>query len=247
MKNYYLFIAVLLILCNGIIVPQYNAPVLEGTHKNAYTRIDPPSIYAYQTLLGKTATSDFEIYYEFPPPPVEAQNAIEYAVNIWEFLINTAVSQTVSINVKWVDLGYSSTAGNVLADCGPTSFYNSPSLPQENVQYPIALAEYLLDQNLNGTELEMNMRVNSNDSIDWYMGTDGIPVENKSDMVSVILHEIAHGLGYFDSFSVNGNLGLKGFGEFPVNTNPHSTIYDQYGVIGSYYPNVDLLVNYPDH
>ncbi len=246
MKNYYIFFLLLLILYSGVIIPQYIPPVLEGTHKNAYTKVYPPSIFADRIVLGKTATSNFEIYYEYPEPPVEAKNAIEYALNIWEFLINTAISQTIKVQVKWEDLGYSSTAGYPLANCGPASFYNSSSLAQEDVQYPISLAEYLLSQNLNGTDYEMIITINSNNNIEWYFGTDGVPREDKPDMVSVILHEIAHGLGYTPSFNVNGNLGLKGFGGFPVNTDPHSTIYDQFGAIGSYYPNQDLLVNYPN-
>lgn len=94
---------------------QYNAPTLEGTHRNAFTKVASPSIYSDRTVLNKFATSDFQLIYDTPAPPVPAQNAIEEAVNIWKHLINTGISQSIKILVKWEDLGYSSTEGYVLA------------------------------------------------------------------------------------------------------------------------------------
>ena len=38
------------------------------------------------------------------------------------------------------------------------------------------------------------------DSEDWYYGLDGNPGEDQFDFVSVVLHEIGHGLGFFASF-----------------------------------------------
>ncbi|MCC7094367.1 MAG: chitobiase/beta-hexosaminidase C-terminal domain-containing protein [Ignavibacteriaceae bacterium] len=245
MKNQILFLALFTLFYISSAVSQDNTPVLEGTHNNAYTTVEPPSIFKYRTLLGKTATSDFQINYENPAPPYQAQIAIEYAVKIWEFLINS--NQIIKINIKWEDLGYSSTSGYTLAKCGTDTFYNSPSLPESNVQYPIALAEHLLGQNLNGSSFDIVMYINSNDSIDWYFGTEGIPQEDKNDMVSVILHEIAHGLGYIGFFGVSGSYGYRGISGIPVDTNSHPSIYDTYGALANYYPALDFLINYPNH
>jgi len=40
-------------------------------------------------------------------------------------------------------------------------------LPDPDTQYPIALAEYLLNQNLNGNAYEMTIKVNSDTAVDW--------------------------------------------------------------------------------
>jgi hypothetical protein len=235
MKSFYFFLIALFFHYGGQMFPQHSYNCCEGTHKNAYTKVEAPSIFTHKLLLGKTATSNFEISYSdtTPLPPIAARNAIDYSVNIWAHLVNTSISQTIKIHIIWSDLGWSSTGSYPLAKGKPTSFYNSPALPNQNVQYPIALAEYLLNQNLNGSDSEIEVIINSHDSVKWHFGTDGIPQTNKVDFVTTVLHEIAHGLGYNTAFSVNGNLGIKGFGGYPVDTNLHYTRYDMFGAIGS--------------
>ena len=41
------------------------------------------------------------------------------------------------------------------------------------------------------------------DSRDWYYGLDGQPGEDQFDFVSVVLHEIGHGLGFYASFRID--------------------------------------------
>jgi hypothetical protein len=53
----------------------------------------------------------------------------------------------------------------------------------------------LSDLNLNGSEPEIEIKVNSNIT-NWHYGTEANTPQNKYDFVSVILHEITHGLGY---------------------------------------------------
>jgi len=47
---------------------------------------------------------------------------------------------------------------------------------------------------------DINMRINCNFD-DWYFGTDGNTPENLIDMVTVVLHEIGHGLGFVGTMS----------------------------------------------
>ena len=58
------------------------------------------------------------------------------------------------------------------------------------------------------------MAVNS--SINWYLGTDGQTPVQKYDLVTVAIHEICHGLGFFDSFNTDGTIGSYGIGSLPV-------------------------------
>lgn len=43
---------------------------------------------------------------------------------------------------------------------------------------------------------------------DWSFRTDGVPVTNKTDLVSVVLHEIGHGLGITKAYDVSGANGV---------------------------------------
>jgi len=226
---------------------QKNVCELIGTHNNAYTKIKAPSLYLDRNSLGKIATSSFQVEYIYPQPPAEAQVAINYAVEIWSYLIHTSnFTRTIKIEVRWEDLGYSSSGSYTLAKCGPQSFYNSTSLPQANIQYPIALAEELLNQNLNGDSCEIKVTVNSNSQINWYYGTDGLPLQDRPDLVSTALHEIAHGLGFNSTFDVLGSVGMKGINDCPEDSSLFIIRYDEFGAIGSGYPSTDKLMHYDD-
>lgn len=212
--------------------------------QNVFTKISPPSVYSERTALSKVATSNFVVVESLSYPlPTYQRQALDYAVEIWSYLINTSSStQQIKIFAEWKDLGNAET----LAECGPTSYYNNfLSAPYQNFQYPIALAEAITNQNLNGTENEISLTINSNTGINWYYGTDGIPQQDKVDLVSVLLHELMHGLGFIGSMNVVNGIGSFGVISFPVNTaNIFPKIFDKYGVVGPNYQTSDRLINY---
>jgi hypothetical protein len=56
----------------------------------------------------------------------------------------------------------------------------------------------------------------NSDFDDWYFGVDGETPAGQYDFVSVVLHELGHGLGFSGSATVDGNLGSWGLGSgFP--------------------------------
>ena len=63
------------------------------------------------------------------------------------------------------------------------------------VFYPVALAEKIAGKSLN-TDLEGDLVLTINSSVNWYMGTDGQTPKTKYDLVTVVLHEVCHGLGF---------------------------------------------------
>ena len=65
----------------------------------------------------------------------------------------------------------------------------------------------------------------SSSESDWYFGTDANPGFSQFDFVSVVLHELGHGLGFIGTFGVDGMDGSVGlnFGSDPV-----PAIYDNF-------------------
>jgi hypothetical protein len=70
--------------------------------------------------------------------------------------------------------------------------------------------------NLNGNNPDIVAQFNGDFA--WYYGTDGVVPANKYDLVSVVLHEIGHGLGFFGSLreaSSDATLGVITDGGIP--------------------------------
>jgi Domain of unknown function (DUF4214) len=125
--------------------------------------------------------------------PSNVQTVVLAAVANWDAALATNPSGPVNVAVIWENLGNS----GLLGSAGPSGLYASPSLPTSSY-YPAALANTLLGTDLNGSTPEL--MVNLNSIANWYVGT-GTPPSGKIDLYSVVLHELAHGLGFLGSAS----------------------------------------------
>ncbi len=164
------------------------------SEQNSFTEIPAQKFISASNRLA--ATSNIEVtYVDFPE---QAKVPFEQAVAIWEkYLIST---QTIRVKATW-----SKTMSNsVLAETGATRIYRSstniPNLPYTNVWYPTPLAEALSGKELNSGDFDMTVTLNGN--INWYYGTDAKAQAGRYDMITVMLHEIAHGLGFSSSMSI---------------------------------------------
>lgn len=164
------------------------------SEQNSFTEIPAQEFISVNSRLA--ATSNIEVtYIDFPE---QAKVPFEQAVAIWEkYLIST---QTIRVKATW-----SKTMSNsVLAETGATRIYRSstniPNLPYTNVWYPTPLAEALSGKELNSGDFDMTVTLNGN--INWYYGTDAKAQAGRYDMITVMLHEIAHGLGFSSSMSI---------------------------------------------
>jgi len=201
------FVTIILFLCfQQVSFSQDSMPNLPVicylSEKNSFTEIPAQEFILASGRLA--ATSNFEVtYIDFPE---QVKTSFEYAVAIWEkYLIST---QTIRIKATW-----SKTLTNtVLAETGATRVYRNssiiPNLPYANVWYPTPLAEALSGKDLNSSDFEMTVSLNAN--INWYFGTDAKTQAGKYDIVTVLLHEIAHGLGFSSSMSISDTQGLYG-------------------------------------
>ncbi len=161
---------------------------------------------------GAVLKSDFQV--EFVDFPENAKSAFLYAVSMYENLIASDVP--VKVQAVWDNLG-----GNILAKTKPSSFYkNFTGARLANVYYPVALAEKLAGNGLNGSEPDIICTFNKNMS--WYLGTDGDGPSSQYDFVTVAMHEMVHGLGFVGFFDVNNGIGNMD------NSNGVPSIYDVY-------------------
>ncbi len=146
----------------------------------------------------------------------EAKNAFQYAVDIWARTIKSDV--TIRVFANWAFLDNVTT----LAFVTPTEVKNFDGTPEKDLWYPTALAEKLAGKDINPTtEADIVATFNSRRT-DWYFGTDGNCPSDKLDLVSVVLHELGHGLGFSGTFRVNDSKGFYG------QSDGKSKIYDTY-------------------
>jgi len=171
-------------------------------------RIPPPRTLGMVRIQSATITVNYLASGSLDgspcyPWPEDAKAAFDYGVSIWESLIDSPVS--IRINACWTELGE-----GILGSSGATSVYmNFSGAPTTDRWYQVALANALSGSDLNGADAEMNIL--SNRSFPWHFGTDGEPPGDKVDFVSVVLHEICHGLGFAGSMVKSGTLGYWGW------------------------------------
>jgi len=138
-------------------------------------------------------------YTDFTPA---ARAAFQYAVDIWRRQLATSVPIRVSAELKVL-------SGATLGAAGAAAVFRD--FPGANVPatwYPKALANRLTGSDLDATTVDIVASFNSN--VKWYYGTDGLTPAGQYDFVSVVLHELAHGLGFAGSMSVSNGAGVWG-------------------------------------
>lgn len=90
--------------------------------------------------------------------------------------------------------------GTVLGQAGASDYYLDYS---NGSVVPYALANHILDRDLNGSGLEIDTQFNSaldnqngcTAGLSWYYGFDSAP-DGGTSFLSVVLHEIVHGMGF---------------------------------------------------
>lgn len=160
--------------------------------------------------------------------PEEAKTAFEYAVSIWESHIESSIP--IRIEANWSALGE-----NVLGSAGPTNIFADLGVDGtlSNTWYPIAQASAITGVDLAAEfDIEYDIRVNmSCEFTNWYFGTDANPPSGDYDIVTVLLHEIGHGLGFTGSMSGNPTAQIAEWGS---GTQDYPFIFDQFTLDGSF-------------
>jgi hypothetical protein len=143
---------------------------------------------------GDTPCSTFDVTYTGFTPQAEA--AFQYAVDIWSFLIESDV--TIKINAQFTALGT-----GVLGSASAASYYGltGAGIPADT-SFPSALADKRVGSDIDPAGTDIN--ANFSNSFPFYFGTDANP-GGQYDFVSVVLHELGHGLGFAGLGRVDDN------------------------------------------
>jgi len=123
------------------------------------------------------------------------------AAAIWGSQLDSAVP--IHVQAQMTALACSSTAA-VLASTGPMTIHRDfPSAPRAATWYPQALANARAGVDLEPSEPDIGTEFNSNLGTtgcftggSFYLGLDGHPGSSQIDMLTIALHEFAHGLGF---------------------------------------------------
>lgn len=138
----------------------------------------------------------------------QAQAAFQAAVDIWAQLISSPV--TIRIDANWEQLA----TGTLGSASWNTAFRNFEGAKELDTWYPVALAEKMAGRDLNDVT-DADIVASFNRGANWYLGLDGNPGAGEFDLVSVVLHEIGHGLGFIDSYGYSEGVGSYGIQGFP--------------------------------
>ncbi len=181
----------------------------------AYTYAGAKTPGASITAETKSAhadkTSSFIV--NFNTVPLQYQPAVQAAVDIW----SANFSSTVPIHVDATFGRQSSLA--VLASSSPVNFFQGfTGAPDSDLYYSSAMANALAGKDLDPANPEITIRINSTIGSNLYLGTDGNCPSGLYDLESIIIHELAHGLGF-----ISNDLIAYGYGSIQ-----QPTPYDAY-------------------
>ena len=138
------------------------------------------------------AKSTFAV--DFTNTPELYRPAINAAVDVWAQNFTSLVP--VKVQVLWERQASAGT----LAAASPGKFHsNFKNIPDKELWYASALADAIAGEDIEPTIPEVTIRINSTNGPSLYLGTDGNCPNNKYDLESMILHEMAHGLGFLSN------------------------------------------------
>jgi hypothetical protein len=134
----------------------------------------------------------------------QAQIVFEFAADIWGAVLQSDVPVTVS--ASFAKLSCTADAGT-LGSAGTTNIYSfaapAPQGAVADTWYHSALFDALAHEDAGNGAADIRARFNGAlgstgclEGASWYFGLDGKPPVGSIDFLNVVLHEMAHGLGF---------------------------------------------------
>ena len=215
-------LAVVLLLTAGLTASQAQMKVRPGVMDTCYAspEIANTRVYAEQMLAESPQLQQARTAADAEVPPVktaefivnytgftpEAEAAFQYAVDIW----STILVSDVPIRV---DANFQALPPNVLGSAGPTFIFSDfDESVKPDTWYISALADAIagedLAETLDSVAGAPDLRARFSSTFNWYYGTDLNPAPDQYDFVSVVLHELGHGLGFIGGASYTDSTGI---------------------------------------
>ena len=171
------------------VAPEHSMEEMQLLRRSAAART---AAVAEGDRVPPTKTAEFVVNYNGFTP--EAKAAFQYAVDIW----STIVVSDVPI---LVDANFVPLAPGVLGSAGTRNlFANFEGAPKKDRWYYSALADALSGKDLNQEVDSLSdfpdIGTNFSSVFNWYYGTDQKPASDQYDFVTIVLHELGHGLGF---------------------------------------------------
>lgn len=154
--------------------------------------------------------------------PAGADTAFEFAMSIWESSIESSIPITISAEFK--DL-----PSNLAATVTPNGYFFVNGVGVADTMYPKPLLEHLTNSE-QGSASDPDILITINDAdFDFYFGTDANPGPGQVDFVTLILHQIGHGVGFIGFGIVND----QNQGVIRDSENNYPSIFDRFIENGS--------------
>src|SRR5258705_5162791 len=143
--------------------------------------------------------------------------AFQRAADIWANILPSPVE--IKVDANFDPLTCSNTSA-VLGSAGTKTIHRDfAGAPLANTWYPQALANSLAGTDLSPGTNDIQAKFNSAIGttcpfpLVWYYGLDGNPPAGTLDLLSVVLHELGHGLGFQSFVDLASGAKLIGFND----------------------------------
>lgn len=166
--------------------------------------------------LNAQTSHSFSFKLNGDPPPAGLTQVLDEAAKRWNSQLQIHIP--IKVNLFLINFPAFPFSGLTLAN-GRKNFNNSPF---KDILYVTALANQLAGTELNAGEYDMDIYINL--ATPLYFGT-GKPAANQTDFMTLIMHEIGHGLGFYSDAYVNSS-NVGSFGNIPQSAiSPISTSF----------------------
>ena len=138
-----------------------------------------------------------------PGTTVGAQRlyVFQYAADVWESILPSTVE--IRVQAAFNALSCTPTSG-VLGSAGAVNVVgNFPTAPLADHWYHVALGNKLAGYDILSANNDISAQFNSSvgltgclETTSWYYGVDGNAGSGRIDLLSTVLHELGHGLGF---------------------------------------------------
>jgi hypothetical protein len=129
--------------------------------------------------------------------------AFQAAADAWGRILESSVPIVVEASFGPLDC---SSGVAVMGQAAPYSISNRSDLPTTG-NFPLALANKILDKDLAPNSPDITAQFNSSMvscvGIDWYYGLDGNAGTKQANLLTTVIHELGHGLGFTDGVDAN--------------------------------------------